>query len=211
VHYASYNLIRWHSKEWAVSSIINFLCYYDTICAIFVGKERWTPLKHGLLTKLIDLWGKGSLFCFVMLGAPESPWCFMSCSWYFQKALDELGAPTWFETVWSYGVKVYWLLNHFLKIVKIKTEKCIGIWGRSWCCWKALGESNLIEFISQFLKLMCERYWFLQKLQKLGLEGKISWALNVFTLWPTAQARLVMDEMKMRMSKNLKKICLNRM
>jgi hypothetical protein len=87
------------------------------------------------------------------------------------------------------------------KLSKIKTENCIGIWGRSWCCWKALGKSNLIEFISQFLKLMCERYWFLQKLQKLGLEGKISLALNVFTLGPRPQATLVMDEMKMRMSK----------
>jgi len=36
----------------------------------------------------------------------------------------------------------------------------------------------------------------------LGLEGKNSWALNVFTLGPTAQATLVMDEMKMTMSKN---------
>jgi hypothetical protein len=68
----------------------------------------------------------------------------------------------------------YWLLNHFSqwKLSKIKTENCIGIWGHSWCCWKALDESNLMEFISQFLKLTCERYWFLQKLQKLGLEGK---------------------------------------
>jgi hypothetical protein len=29
------------------------------------------------------------------------------------------------------------------------------------------------------------------KLQKLGLEAKISWALNVFTLRPMAQATLV--------------------
>jgi hypothetical protein len=28
------------------------------------------------------------------------------------------------------------------------------------------------------------------KLQKLGLKGKISWTLNVFTLRPTAQATL---------------------
>ncbi len=117
-----------------MGSLLNYqsLRYYDTICAIFVGKERWTPLKHGLLTKLIDLWGKGSLFCFVMLGAPESLWCFMSCSWYFQKALDELGAPTWFETVWSYGVKVidYWtIFSKLWKLSKIKTENCIGIFG----------------------------------------------------------------------------------
>jgi hypothetical protein len=29
------------------------------------------------------------------------------------------------------------------------------------------------------------------KLQKLGLEGKIGWAFNVFTLGPTAQATLI--------------------
>ncbi len=31
-----------------------------------------------------------------------------------------------------------------------------------------------------------------KKLQKLGLEGKISWAFNVFTLGPTTQAALVL-------------------
>ncbi len=61
----------------------------------------------------------------------------------------------------------YWFLNHFL-----------------------------IEFISQFSELRCGRYWVLSgwilfignsiKLQKLSLEGKSSWALNVFT-WPNLQ------------------------
>jgi hypothetical protein len=36
--------------------------------------------------------------------------------------------------------------------LKIETENCIGIWGRSWRSWKALGESDLIEFISQFFR-----------------------------------------------------------
>jgi hypothetical protein len=27
---------------------------------------------------------------------------------------------------------------------KIENENYIGIWGHSWCCWKAMGESNLI-------------------------------------------------------------------
>jgi len=30
-----------------------------------------------------------------------------------------------------------------------------------------------------------------KKLQKLGLEGKIRWSLNVFTLGPMTQGRLV--------------------
>jgi hypothetical protein len=51
--------------------------------------------------------------------------------------------------------------------------------------WKALGESNLIEFILKFSELRCGRYlifeWILlleieTNSKKLGLEGKISWA-----------------------------------
>ncbi len=48
-----------------------------------------------------------------------------------------------------------WTLN------KIGTKNCIGIWKLSWCCWKALGETDLIEFISQFIYSSCARYWFL--------------------------------------------------
>ncbi len=84
---------------------------------------------------------------------------------------------------------------------------------------KPFDKSDLIEFISQFSELSCERYWFLvnfvagnsNKLKNLSLEGKISgepsmcshswiwkfsilkmWKIkNVFTLGPTAQAILV--------------------
>jgi hypothetical protein len=69
------------------------------------------------------------------------------------------GATIWFETVWSYGVKLLiikpfsqWNLN------KIEIEICIGIWGHSWCCWKAFGE--LDEFILHSSQLRCGRYWF---------------------------------------------------
>jgi hypothetical protein len=42
----------------------------------------------------------------------------------------------------------------------MKNENCIGIWGvvLAWCCWKAFGESDLIEFILQFSELRCETY-----------------------------------------------------
>jgi len=40
----------------------------------------------------------------------------------------------------------------------------------------------LVDFVAENSK----------KLQKLGLEGKISWAFNVFTLGPTTQATLVL-------------------
>ncbi len=81
------------------------------------------------------------------------------------------------------------LLNHFFN----------GIWVHSWCCWKSLDKSNLIKFISQFHSQGVEDINFLSgfcfgnsnKLSKLGLEGKISWALNVFTFGPTTHATLV--------------------
>ncbi len=53
-------------------------------------------------------------------------------------------------------------LNHFLndKLNKIETENCIGIWERFvlGVVGKLSGESNLIEFISQFSELRCGRY-----------------------------------------------------
>jgi hypothetical protein len=65
--------------------------------------------------------------------------------------------------------------------------------------WKTFDNSDLIEFISQFLDLRCGRLFFLvdfvvknsNKLQKLGLEGKIGWAFNVFIVGPTAHATLI--------------------
>jgi hypothetical protein len=49
------------------------------------------------------------------------------------------------------------------KLNKIETEIYIKIWGHSWWCWKALDESDLIEFISQFSELRCGGYWFLSE------------------------------------------------
>ncbi len=62
----------------------------------------------------------------------------------------------------------YWLLNHFFqwKLNKIETENCIGIWGYSWCCWKALNELDFVEFISQIFKA---------KLWKILIFGWILW------------------------------------
>jgi hypothetical protein len=70
------------------------------------------------------------------------------------------------------------------KLNKIEIENCIGIWGCSLYCWKALGQSDVIEFFSHFLELRCKRYWFsngvccwkFKQIAKLGLEGEISWA-----------------------------------
>jgi hypothetical protein len=97
-------------------------------------------------------------------------WLIMSNIWhpFWLLVIDFdpwVGALTWFETAWSYGVKVidYWIIVEPLfqwKLIKIKIENCIGIWVHYRRCWKALGESNLIEFIPQFSKLRCGRYYF---------------------------------------------------
>jgi hypothetical protein len=61
------------------------------------------------------------------------------------------GAPTWFETLGAMVWKLLIIEPFFqCKLNKIKIENNIGIWGHSWCCWKALGKLDLIEFISQF-------------------------------------------------------------
>jgi hypothetical protein len=72
-------------------------------------------------------------------------------------------------------------LNHFLNENHIKSK--LKTWGHSWCYCKALSKSDLIEFISQFSELWGERESAFgmnfvagnsNKLQKLGLEAKIS-------------------------------------
>jgi hypothetical protein len=89
---------------------------------------------------------------------------------------------------WLFGAMVWKLLiiEPFFqgKLNKIQIQNYIGIWR------KAFGESNLIKFISQFQNKGVEDidFWVefvignSNKLQKLVLERKISWALNVFTL-----------------------------
>jgi hypothetical protein len=106
-------------------------------------------------------WGK--VVCFV-LSCWDLPNHDTSCCTLhiFLKLSMSRGAPTWFETVWSYSVEVidYWIISFCeWKLNKTETENCIGIWSCSWCCWKAFSESDLIEFISQFSELRCERYW----------------------------------------------------
>ncbi len=76
----------------------------------------------------------------------------------------------------------YWLFFSMkTKSNQIKTGNCIGIWGCSWCCCKALDKSDLIEFNSQYSELRCVeqidfRVYFVaansNKLQKNGFGKK---------------------------------------
>jgi hypothetical protein len=71
--------------------------------------------------------------------------------------------------VHRFGLKLFGTMVWKLLIIEllfqwesnqIKTENCIGNWGHSWCSWKTLGESNLIDFVLQFSKLKSGKYWF---------------------------------------------------
>jgi hypothetical protein len=106
-------------------------------------------------------------------------------SWWI--GVCQLGLRLFGATMWKLLI-IEWFFQR--KLNKIEPKNCIGIWGCSWSCWKALSKSNLVEFISQFSELRCGHIYFLvdfvvrnsNELQKLGLKGKISQALDVFTL-----------------------------
>ncbi len=109
------------------------------------------------------LWSKVICFASFWMMRPPIPPHFMLHSWYLRKALVGVywhGLRLCEATVWKLLIIEpfsQWKLN------KIDTENCDGLWGRSWWCCKAIGDSDLIEFISQFLELRCERYWFLSR------------------------------------------------
>jgi hypothetical protein len=95
--------------------------------------------------------------------------------------LVHAGPTTWVWDCLDLWCVSYWLLNHFLniKLNKIETENFTGIWGHSWCCWKALGwvRFNRVHFT---ILLRCERYCFLSgfccwkftKITKIGFGRK---------------------------------------
>jgi len=163
-------------------------------------------LTHSCSSYFIPIYSKQcSLFCFISF-------CFVFSCWDLPNqglwccALDIfrklsmsrvalIGLRLFGATVWKPLIIEsfsQWKLN----IIEI--ENCIEIWAHSWCFWKALSESDVIEFISQFSEVRCGRYWFLsgvhcwkfKQIAKIGFGRKISGAFNVFTL-PMAQATLV--------------------
>jgi hypothetical protein len=99
---------------------------------------------------------------------------------------------TLYEIFWSYGVETidYWTFFS-IKLNKIKIENSIGIWGCSWCCWKAFNKLDLIELISQLLGLRCGRYCFWvdfvarnsKKLQKNWFGRKNQLSLQCIHTW----------------------------
>jgi hypothetical protein len=138
---------------------------------------------------------QGRLFCFVL--SCWEPWCFILCSWYLWKALNEWGCTLpWFETVRSYDVEAhgcwiifsmkiksnqnwtnYWNLGAFLTLLKSPWRVRFTRFHFTIFRAKVVKDINFqVDFVAGNSN----------KLQKLGSEGKISWALYVFTLGPTA-------------------------
>jgi hypothetical protein len=116
---------------------------------------------------------QGSLFCFVCHFEIFQTMLLHVTILVPSESFDDYGC---IDVVWDCLEQQcgnHWLLKHFPndKFFKIKAKNCIIIWGCSWCYWKALGESNLIDFISQFSifisqfsELRCGRYWFLSEI-----------------------------------------------
>jgi len=113
----------------------------------------------------VYLWSKVVLFLFCHVTSRwDLPNYSASCT-----CLVSLESSQWegcIDLVWDCFGAILWkllIIEPFsqYKVNKIENEKCIE--GISWCCWKALGKSDLIGFISQFSELRCERYWFLNE------------------------------------------------
>ncbi len=133
------------------------------------------------------------MFCFVRLRSLE-PLCFMPCSWYLEKVLDEC-----IDLVWD-CLELWWwsylIIEPFSqwKLNKIKTENCIEIWGHSCCCWKDLEKSEWIDSISQFSELRCWRYYFwsgfccwkFKHIVKIGFDRKSQLSTQFVHTWATS-------------------------
>jgi hypothetical protein len=110
----------------------------------------------------------GSLFCFVLF--------YFLCHAKISHTivlhvtlLVSLQNSQWIEVHWV-GLRLFGTMMWKLLIIEllfewklniIETKKFIRIWKHSWCYWKGFGKLDLIDFISQFSKLRCGRYWFL--------------------------------------------------
>jgi len=144
---------------------------------------------------------QGSLFC---LSCQDLPNHGASCHTLgiFKKLSMSRGASNWFETLWSYSVegtdywtiffmkikqnqnwKLHWNLGAFLVLLEnLQQVRCNRLYFTTFRANK-MWEILIFEWI-----LLLE---IQTNCKTLGLEGKVSWALNVFTLGPMAQDTVV--------------------
>jgi hypothetical protein len=120
-----------------------------------------------IASPLIYPWSrKGSLFLLCHSQISQTTACLMVRSWYLWKAIEWLGSHPLGLRLFGAMVWKLSIIESFFqwKLNKLQTENCIGILRCSWCCWKVISKSDLIEFISQFSKLRClGGYWFFNR------------------------------------------------
>jgi len=118
--------------------------WFETIWSASVEAiDYWTNFSMKVKLKKL-YWNLGTFFAFW-----ESSWWARYNRIYFTIFKDMVWKLLIIEPFFQ------WKLN------KIETENYIKVWGHSRWCWKAFGESDLIEFIAQFSELRCRGYWFL--------------------------------------------------
>jgi hypothetical protein len=199
--FSGYLLLRWQSAKckrttWLWRGVLEFgwhphkRCHFDSVKSFIPWRGDPAQRSHILATGLVGgaLRSKVGyiLFCFVLFLRPRSPkpGCFMPGSWYLWKTLDEWGC-TWLGMELPCGKLL--IIEPFSqwKFNKIEIENCIGICRCSWCCWKALGEPDLIEFYFTIFtpkvwKILVFEWILLLKIQtnckNWVWKKKISWA-----------------------------------
>jgi hypothetical protein len=156
--------------------------------------EKKNDEKFNFIGSHIYLWNK--VVCFVLFCLSHKDLLKRCASFHtlgtFRKLSMSKGAPTWFETVWSYNVQA---IDHGT-IFSVKTKKKIWSWKLYWNlrAFLALLESpQQVRFNKIYFTIFRAKVWkilifecillpeFQINYKKLGLEGKISWAFNVLT------------------------------
>jgi hypothetical protein len=134
---------------------------------IMIGPGGGISYSLMFICLLVEIYLRRKVVCFVLFCL--SHWD-LPTRVFHVALLVPSGSSRWVGMHWLglrlFGATVWKLLiiEPFSqwKLNKIKTENTVlEFWGGcSWCYWKALGESDFIEFISHFSELRCERYWF---------------------------------------------------
>jgi hypothetical protein len=93
-------------------------------------------------------------------------------SWVHQLGLRLFGATVW---------KLLIIKQLFQwKLIKIKIEKSIEIWGGSWCYWKALNNS---DFNIVYFTIFIAKVWKIFVWKIFIFEWILFWKLKIFKIW----------------------------
>jgi hypothetical protein len=141
--------------EWAICKV--GWSFSPTYTKYMIGQKEncwYDTYKELIVYKLdINLWSK--VVCFVMFRSPKPKHAML---------LVSLESSRWIWVHWLrlrlFGAMLWKLLiiEPFSpwKINKIETENYIGIWGHSWCYWKALGQ---VRFNRVYYTIFRAKVW----------------------------------------------------